>query len=39
MQDDAGIKKASLTQYVRWAKRKKPLFTDNTRQGWYKKAL
>ena len=33
----AGIEKAPLTQYVRWAGTKKDLFTENLNQGLYKK--
>ena len=27
------------TQYIRWCRHKKALFTENARQGWLKKAL
>ena len=36
MLDENGIEKASLTQYVRRNWRKKPLFYENARRGWYK---
>ena len=37
MPDVTGVGKASLTQYVRWDWCKQPFFTENARQGWYKK--
>ena len=39
MLDGTRIEKASLTQYVRWGWREKLLFTENARQGWYKKSF
>ena len=36
MLDGTGIEKVSLTQYVRWDWRQKPVFAENARQGWYK---
>ena len=39
MLDGTGIEKASLTQYVRWGWCGKLLFTENARQGWYKKSF
>ena len=39
MLDGTGIEKASLTQYVTWGWREKLLFTENARQGWYKKSF
>ena len=31
--------KDSLHQYVRWGCHEKPLFTENAKRGWYKKAF
>ena len=39
MLDENGIEKASLTQYVMWGWQEKLLFTENARQGWYKKSF
>ena len=39
MLDGNGIEKASLTQYVMWGWQEKLLFTENARQGWYKKSF
>ena len=39
MLDRTGIEKSSLTQCVRWGWRKKLIFTENARQGWYKKSF
>ena len=39
MLDRNGIEKNSLTEYVRWGWREKLLFTENARQGWYKKSF
>ena len=38
MPDGTGIEKASLSQYVKWGRREKLLFTENAWKGWYKKA-
>ena len=37
--DEKGTEKASLNQYFRRDWRKKSLFTENARRGWYKKTL
>ena len=37
--DEKGTGKASLNQYFRRDWRKKSLFTENARRGWYKKTL
>ena len=39
MLDENGIEKASLTEYVTRNGRKKLLFYENARRGWYKKTL
>ena len=37
MSDEAGLEKASSTQYFWQGWHEKALFTENTRRDWYKK--
>ena len=39
MLNETVVEKVSLTQYLRWGWREKPLFTENARRVWYRKAL
>ena len=39
MLDGSGIEKVSSSQYVRQGWLEKPIFIENSRQGWYKKTL
>ena len=38
MADEAGLEKASSTQYLTWGWHEKALFTENATRDWYRKS-